>query len=37
MEAAKTEERAENAPTVEEIELEWWELLGCKCEVDFEE
>ena len=22
---------------VEEIEMAWWEPLGCKCEVDFEE
>lgn len=23
--------------SVEEIETEWWEPLGCKCEVDFED
>lgn len=23
--------------TVEEIEKQWWEPLGCKCEVEFEQ
>lgn len=24
-------------PTVEQLEIEWWEPLSCKCDVDFEE
>lgn len=27
----------EMEPTVEELELLWWEPLSCKCEVDFDE
>lgn len=27
----------EPTATVEEIELEWWEPLGCKCDVEFED
>ena len=30
-------EASETEPTVEEIELQWWEPLGCKCDVDFED
>ncbi len=37
MEAKKTDEQVETEPTVEELELDWWEPLSCKCEVDFEE
>ena len=37
MESVKTEEQTETDPTVEELELDWWEPLGCKCEVDFQE
>lgn len=36
MEAVKTEQK-ETEPTVEELELDWWEPLSCKCDVDFEE
>lgn len=24
-------------PTVEDIETLWWEPLGCKCEVEFDQ
>jgi hypothetical protein len=24
-------------PTVEEIETQWWEPLGCKCDVEFDD
>lgn len=24
-------------PTVEDIETQWWEPLGCKCEVEFDQ
>lgn len=27
----------ETEPTVEELELQWWEPLGCKCDVDVDE
>jgi hypothetical protein len=27
----------EPVATIEELELEWWEPLGCKCDVSFEE
>jgi hypothetical protein len=30
-------EANETVPTVEELELQWWEPLGCKCDVDFED
>ena len=33
---AKREE-AERAAAVEEIELDWWQPLGCKCDVDFDD
>lgn len=33
----RADDKAEHAATVEEIELEWWEPLGCKCDVDFED
>lgn len=29
-------EREENQPTVEELETQWWEPLGCKCDVEFD-
>ena len=37
MEAVKTEEQLDSEPTVEELEIEWWEPLSCKCDVDFED
>lgn len=37
MEVVNTNEQLEAEPTVEELELEWWEPLACKCDVDFEE
>lgn len=30
-------EREELPPTVEQLEIEWWEPLSCKCDIDFEE
>ena len=30
-------DETEPVATVEELELEWWEPLGCKCDVSFEE
>lgn len=37
MDTVKTEEQLDAEPTVEELELDWWEPLGCKCDVDFED
>jgi hypothetical protein len=31
------QEEAERAATVEELELDWWQPLGCKCDVEFDE
>lgn len=30
-------DQAEPTATVEELELGWWEPLGCKCDVEFED
>lgn len=30
-------EREELPPTVEQLEVEWWEPLSCKCDIDFKE
>ena len=32
-----TQQPLETEPTIEEIELDWWEPLGCKCEVDVDD
>lgn len=32
--AITNDELLETDATIEEIELEWWEPLGCKCDVD---
>ncbi len=38
MESTPVDDEAhETAPTVEELELDWWEALGCKCDVDFQD
>lgn len=33
----QTNAPTDDEPTVEQLELEWWEPLSCKCDVDFEE
>lgn len=37
MEIVKVVDQLESEPTVEELELLWWEPLSCKCDIDFEE
>jgi len=37
METVKVADQLEAEPTVEELELLWWEPLSCKCDIDFEE
>lgn len=37
METVNVADRLEIEPTVEELELLWWEPLSCKCDIDFEE
>lgn len=37
MEIVKAPDQLESEPTVEELELLWWEPLSCKCDIDFEE